>query len=601
VKLQLELLISEEYRIDSKEEFNRRLARLSSGSSENSSQKLSQTYRDILKRNLENQGDQSAKSAEEALKWVACSAEPLPAQTLLEAVKMNTKDNLTDKQLWKWCRNLLEVDATGIMRFTHLSVREFVESEESLRGAHALAALTCLQCARKPSLRRMYPKLGIYALLFRPFHCGHSALAADWYTTAIGTEAIRFLTPEILTAVDIEQKTGYTPNAVSMLREIWISEAKSNGATRDTKLGLTMIHDGSQLLPDDFLMACYLNWQWLLNDIKSTEITKYNEVQNTRQQRGLHLAIKQGHFEIVRFLLQHGVDPDSSDSEYTSPLGAAILSNQPGMVKLLLGIDSVEFESDPQEEITHHRSRANVNANGYWHRNTALHLAALYNLPEVAEGINPNIQNGKGATALFDSAVVGSREVARILINRDDLDLRLMGLHLDGNHTIKHSALHVTESPEMAKMLLDRDPELCESFKRIWTVCTELLAARKRTYGPFADAAYERDLVARLDVLLACKKLDSRVINSALQEPACMQSVPVLKRLWDDPRLASPEVWQDASGNTLLHKAVATGNAPVIKFLLDHGVEPTSLNNIGETALEVAQRHSRDDLAALLK
>jgi len=111
--------------------------------------------------------------------------------------------------------------------------------------------------------------------------------------------------------------------------------------------------------------------------------------------------------------------------------------NQPDMVKLLLSIDVAEFESDPhslKEKRGNHRSAADVDA--YWNKNTVLHLAAIYNLPEVTgilcqeEGINLNIRNGKVATALFDSAVVVSKEVARVLVDRDDIDLRLMGLHL---------------------------------------------------------------------------------------------------------------------------------------------------------------------------
>jgi hypothetical protein len=102
------------------------------------------------------------------------------------------------------------------------------------------------------------------------------------------------------------------------------------------------------------------------------------------------------------------------------------------------------------------------------------------------------------------------------LIDRDDIDLTLMTLVGvdDGNRPYKQSALHVTESPEIAQMLLDKDPELANIMNESGHSVLRYWLRERKSIGQDADTAYERDLLARLDILLPCESINPSEINS---------------------------------------------------------------------------------------
>jgi hypothetical protein len=152
------LLISEEYRIDSAEEFRQRLDILSRRSSDGSLEMLNQTYHDILERNLRNQGTEASKSVKEVLYWVVCSGRSFNQTLLVETIQSNTKESRSSEQLEKWCRKLLYANEMGI-QFTHPSVREYVESEYSLAATYMMAAHACVAGLIKRAVVKNLPHM----------------------------------------------------------------------------------------------------------------------------------------------------------------------------------------------------------------------------------------------------------------------------------------------------------------------------------------------------------------------------------------------------------------------------------------------------------
>jgi ankyrin repeat protein len=586
VKLQLELLISEEYRIDSAEEFQRRLDILSEKLSDGSLDMLNQTYDDILRRNLRNQGTEASKSAKEALQWIACSGRPFNRTILVQAVKSNTKDSRSPDQLEKWCRNLFYANETGIIRFTHSSVREYVDSQYSLAAAHMMAAQTCIGSLTKRGDREEFAS---YSSSYWPFHCGQAGLNQEWEKTALGNRLLALLSPN------------------STLRSIWEDNVKIS-----ENLSMAFTHDGTRMVADNILMACQFNWLWYLVHPVNIEGVDFKRSLMISGGLGMHLAIKQRHQDVVRFLLARGVNTDRWNDG--TPLGMAILTTQPVMVKLLLGVDSTDLDTEPvslsNDGTEMQRSYAGVNERASFHDNTALHLAAIHNLPEIAQilcdvqDVDINLRNEKGATPLLDAAVVGSEGVVRILLNHPGIDLKPMGYLPEG----RLSALHCTGSPAIAKMLLDHDPEISNLANPDgWTVLGQWLKPREST-GTYADAAYERDLQARLKLLLQSEGLESLRRNtqdlgdtekvSALRHAAQAHSAAVLQLLYEDKRTDTEE--KDESGNSLLHSATAHGNTEVVRFLLSKGVESTSKNDSGQTALMIADENQYAEIAKIL-
>jgi hypothetical protein len=91
----------------------------------------------------------------------------------------------------------------------------------------------------------------------------------------------------------------------------------------------------------------------------------------------------------------------------------------------------------------------------------------------------------------------------------------------------------------------------------------------------------ERDR-ANADLLRAAKFGDTKLLEKALKEEACLETTDVVK-------LATPLYW-----------AARNGRLEVIKILVDRGAEKEARNRYGITPLHVACMHERLDVAIFL-
>jgi ankyrin repeat protein len=576
--------------------------------------KLNKAYGDILARNLENQGRPASNSAKQALKWVACSGRPLKEDTLLEAINRTAVYPVNTEHILALCKNLVDIDS-GMARFTHSSVKEFVETE--LENAHNMAAKVCLDYILKQGGK--WSGFGEYACLYWPFHCGRASFDREWQLTPLGRQLDSFLLPRKAIEMPNNLQTvapqtfgdGSAPGPHG--RQIWMSMVEKNNLMDDEQFKWMYTGTGSQRVPDDFRMACLFNWLWFLRDFDATDIKQRFSTVRALAESPLHMAIKNRNEEVVKFFLQHDIDakfrssihlPFDPEKVICTPLGMATLTNQPAMVEILLGLKRKETEEDYEQ-----RSFAAVNDEVFEFGNTALHLAALHNLPEIARilcrvnGIDINATNRKGATPLLDSALAGSKEVASILLKEDRIDLDAMAW-IEGPD-IKAGAIHCCQSPEIAKMLLERDPKIArQKTMSGYTVLGSWLRERKST-GWFSDEAFERRLLARLDLLLKCDALEAVDFyttkdksKSALRQAACVHSWAIFEKLWDDKRSKHDET--NANGDTLLHEAASSGNVQVVEFLLNEGADVSVRNHEDQTALMMAKEKRRDNVVKLL-
>ncbi len=58
---------------------------------------------------------------------------------------------------------------------------------------------------------------------------------------------------------------------------------------------------------------------------------------------------------------------------------------------------------------------------------------------------------------------------------------------------------------------------------------------------------------------------------------------------------------RDRHGGPALHWAVGGGRAETVKLLLDHGADPRALDGEDQTALDLAQKRGRDEIAEVLR
>ncbi|KAK2036992.1 hypothetical protein LZ31DRAFT_482286, partial [Colletotrichum somersetense] len=111
---------------------------------------LAQLYQEILS-NIENYEAESDKQLTwNALSWLLCGQEQLAAAMFLTAVSMRRDkavSAVTTEQLLYLCCNLVVFDAhVDVFRFSHLSVREFLEDSDTFKSAltNAFVAESCL-------------------------------------------------------------------------------------------------------------------------------------------------------------------------------------------------------------------------------------------------------------------------------------------------------------------------------------------------------------------------------------------------------------------------------------------------------------------------
>lgn len=560
---------------------------------------LNQTYDDILERNLKNQGKEASKSAEEALQWIACSGRPFKKNILLEAVQANTKDTRTYQQLEKWCRNLLYANKVEEVHFTHPSVRDYIETKYSLAAAHMMVVQTCL-LSFKPHDQS---EIASYANFYWPFHCGQAVLGAGWEKGVLGERLLTLLSPS------------------HGRRKVWqsrVSKCNSQDCkelVKATSYWSLHCQYPSRIDPQNFLLACHFNWLWyFLHPVKIGGVD-FEEDFKEYSGTGLVRAIKQRHEGIVHLLLDRGASVTYQENgDDVTALGAATLTNQPSIVKMLVGNSEDDFESLSGLVTRRSRTYADVNKVASLDSNTALHLTALHNLPEIAQilcdvgDVNVNVQNDKDATPLLDAAAVGAVEVVRILLKHPSIDLKAMGYLPDG----QQSPLHCTESPTIAAMLLDHDRSIANLMNNEGnTVLSHWLKPRRPT-GPYADAAYERDLQARLTILLQCQNLkslrgtpltphdeDLSKDLSALQLAATKHSAAVFQIFYEDARF--DPLQKDPLGNTLLHLATLHENLEVVRFLLDREIDISAQNKDGKTALTIAKESQKLDVVKILE
>ncbi|KAF4458312.1 hypothetical protein FALBO_14955 [Fusarium albosuccineum] len=161
---------------------------------------LADLYREILERIEELGADTDRQFAQSALSWLLCAREQLRSDVFLTAVsttKKQTAHAISKDQLLQLCCNLIVFDSTvDVFRFSHLSVREFLEDQELYKqaSANALVAEACLL-----NLMRMTPEASLYTPLL-DYSClswaEHASAATEETHTGLNEILPKFLRVE---------------------------------------------------------------------------------------------------------------------------------------------------------------------------------------------------------------------------------------------------------------------------------------------------------------------------------------------------------------------------------------------------------------------
>lgn len=222
----------------------------------------------------------------------------------------------------------------NVLRFAHVSVQEFLETQPNLAAphVHSLAAMSCLSmCMQGSPVGReidLRPKENFYhySALYWAEHYRAAAIVGA------SDELFRIMGDFI-----------FDDEEVSLSFIDWLddaqkfSEALANHHPLKKALSAVMNLDHTPLFT-----ACVFGLTDLLDVISQPAEFDWNQ-KNDLGQTGLYLASATGYEKIVSIFIDHGADVNASGGRHGSPLHAACFLGHTSVVQLLL-----DYGADPK-------------------------------------------------------------------------------------------------------------------------------------------------------------------------------------------------------------------------------------------------------------
>jgi len=578
---------------------------------------LAAAYGEIYNR-ICNQGHLASQLALNAFRWVQCSYEPLRSETLLDAVTVEVDgsgkfsrngEGIRSTDLLKVCQNLLILDERlNVFRFAHLSVQEYLETQQLRVDSHTEIAKICLSLVCSSRSWRDYDTtletregnyhdrhLLLYSAVFWPWHLNRCK------------EDCQILT--CLWEAFVSEVT-FQP---------WIKYHCQRVQTKDSKDTFWRRSEAVQLEGRDLLATvCLFGLGRKLSSIPKSQFgwmtriklklpTKLisKSVRRGRVVRLLHYASSFGDREIVQHLLDVGVGVSAVDRYRRTPLHLAAMNGHEALALQLL-----DQGADPS-------------AVERYRRRTPLHLAAMNGLEALAlqlldRGANPSaVDRYKRRTPLHLAAMNGHEALALQLLDRGadpsaaDRYRKRTPLHLaamNGLHALALQLLDRGANPSAVDRYRRRTPLHLAAMNRHEALALQLL---DRGANPSAVDRYRRRTPLHLAAMngleaLALQLLDRGADTSAVDRYrrrtplhlAAMNGLDALAlQLLDRGGDASAV---DRYGRTPLHLAAMSGHEALALQLLDRGADASAVDRYGRTPLHLAAMNGHEALAQLL-
>jgi ankyrin repeat protein len=288
----------------------------------------------------------------------------------------------------------------------------------------------------------------------------------------------------------------------------------------------------------------------------------------------LSVASKNGHKDIVAFLLKKGIDINQTDNEYGWT--ALMLASKEGhveIVKLLLAKENIEINQEDK------------------YGKTALMWASEYGHVEIVklllakENIEINQEDKYGKTALMWASEYGHVEIVKLLLAKENIKIN----HKDefGQTALMYASKegHV----EIVKLLLAKENiEINQTYEGGWTALME---------------ASEKGHVEIVKLLLAKENIEINQTYeggwTALMEASEKGHVEIVKLLLAKENI---EINQTTKwGNTALILESEQGHVEIVKMLLDKdNITINHKDKWGKTALMWASREGHVEIVKLL-
>lgn len=417
---------------------------------------LKVVYDDIWDRIMGKMG--SARDiALRAFRWLMCSPIPIKADELIIAVQQDIGkngiraiDSCIDIELvLETCHNLIVQTDDGECRFSHLSVREYLEEHRfSASEAGTFVGSICLQYLTDPIILQDHPSPDSFNILIPVSSIPIENHVNAWFIHAREWDPEGSAPHERLLCHFLGG-----PRESSPFYQDWVERMCLRWDLIYALSDLPDEHDKCVPSSCTSLGIIYWDlrgaWRSWKDSIDITATNIYGE--------GLvHIAVKNGYLEMCQELLHHGLNPDTLDKKGISPLVKVISSagkerSRYKLANLLLETGNAnpnlgrlkdlssplliacrQMDSDIVELLLRHGADQSLICHSEWGiavnyiaGNETSSADTLKRLLEL--GLDPTLPTQRFGNALHAAAFSGSLEKASVLLEREDISINSVG------------------------------------------------------------------------------------------------------------------------------------------------------------------------------
>uniref|UniRef100_A0A8C4ILN3 Ankyrin-1 n=1 Tax=Dicentrarchus labrax TaxID=13489 RepID=A0A8C4ILN3_DICLA len=319
----------------------------------------------------------------------------------------------------------------------------------------------------------------------------------------------------------------------------------------------------------------------------------YSPFPDQDDQTPLHCAARMGHKELVKLLLEHKANPNSTTTAGHTPLHIAAREGHVQTVRILLDMEAQQTK---------------MTKKGF----TPLHVASKYGKVDVAElllerGANPNAAGKNGLTPLHVAVHHNNLDVVNLLVSKGGSPHSAArngytALHIASkqnqvevaNSLLQYGAsanaeslqgvtpLHLASQegrPDMVSLLISKQANVNLGNK---SGLTPLHLVAQEGHVGIADilvkqgaSVYAATRMGYTPLHVACHYGNIKMVKFLLQQQANVNSKTRL-------------------GYTPLHQAAQQGHTDIVTLLLKHGAQPNETTTVsisnGTSALAIAKR-----------
>ncbi len=311
------------------------------------------------------------------------------------------------------------------------------------------------------------------------------------------------------------------------------------------------------------------NYKWLEEaiDTKKIDINYQDKYQNTF----LMITLTKNKFKPFLWLLEHGADPTIKNNELKTAIDIALIKDKKEIIKALLNHPKIDIN---QKDDYGRSLLQNVIVSG--------NFPLARTLIENGADIN-NIDNRK-RHVLYDALSYGDEEFLNYLLAKKGLELN--DLDEEGNSLMQHPQVEQDDVLAQDVLIAGCNPTLLNAKGESFLYKTVL---RGKEAENIVDTA-----------LKCCADVNNRTLNGNTIMMELIVRASELSEKEDQPLrqsiLRNVEKMLEHNGNinaldtnkeSGLFNAVRIRDIELVKFLLEHGINPNIQNTHGDTVLDM--------------